>query len=89
MCTMVVESTKITGSGKGTNAWFPIQEVNVSYDHPFHAPMEYTVNLDFTNESMGPSARGGVELSARSAEELIGTIREALRRGEKAIAQGK
>jgi hypothetical protein len=87
MCTMIVESTEITGSGKGGNGWFPIKEVNVSYDHPFHAPMEYAVNLDFTNESQGPSARVVVELSAKSAEELIETIKEALRRGKEAIAQ--
>jgi hypothetical protein len=46
----------------------------VSYDHPFDAPMEHALNIDFVNESMGPSARVAVELSEQSARELVRTI---------------
>lgn len=35
MCTMMVQQAKISGSGKGTQGWFALREVNVSYDHPF------------------------------------------------------
>ena len=47
MCTMIVERAEITGSGKGKNGWFSLRQVNVSYDHPFHAPVEHAVNIDF------------------------------------------
>ena len=74
MCTMIVEKVKVDGSGKGTSGWFKLEQANVSYDHPFDAPMEHALNIDFVNESMGPSARVAVELSERAARELVTTI---------------
>lgn len=74
MCTMIVEKIKVDGSGKGTSGWFKLEQANVSYDHPFDAPMEHALNIDFVNESMGPSARVAVELSERAARELVKTI---------------
>ena len=63
MCTMIAEKVKVEGSGKGTNGWFTLNQANVSYDHPFNAPYQYALNIDFVNESLGPSARVAVELS--------------------------
>ena len=83
MCTMIVEQIKIDGSGKGLNGWFPLQEANVSYDHPFNAPMEHALNIDFVNEAMGPGARVAVELSAEAALALVETIQAVLQRAEK------
>ncbi len=57
MCTMIVEKVKIDGSGKGAGGWFNLEQANVSYDHPFNAPMEHALNIDFVNPSQGPSAR--------------------------------
>ena len=74
MCTMIVEKIHMDGSGKGTTGWFKIEQANVSYDHPFHAPLEHALNIDFVNESMGPSARVAVELSEDAARELVRTI---------------
>jgi hypothetical protein len=74
MCTMIVEKIKVDGSGKGTSGWFKLEQANVSYDHPFDAPMEHSLNIDFVNESMGPSARVAVELSQQAARELVKTI---------------
>ena len=74
MCTMIVEKVKIEGSGKGTAGWFELEQANVSFDHPFHAPYEHALNIDFVNESQGPSARVAVELSAEAARELVRTI---------------
>lgn len=74
MCTMIVEKIKVDGSGKGTSGWFKLEQANISYDHPFDAPMEHALNIDFVNESMGPSARVAVELSAQAARELVKTI---------------
>lgn len=74
MCTMIVEKIKVDGSGKGTTGWFKLEQANVSFDHPFNAPLEHALNIDFVNESMGPSARVAVELSEEAARELVKTI---------------
>jgi len=82
MCTMIVEKVKIDGSGKGSTGWFTLQQANVSYDHPFSAPYEHALNIDFVNESQGPSARVAVELSESSARELVRTIQSILDQAE-------
>ena len=83
MCTMIVEQIKIEGSGKGLNGWFPLQQANISYDHPFDAPMEHALNIDFVNEGQGPSARVAVELcSAEAARALVETIQAVLDRAD-------
>lgn len=74
MCTMIVEKIKIDGSARGASGWFELKEANVSYDHPFEAPFEHALNIDFVNESQGPSARVAVELSEQAARELVETI---------------
>jgi hypothetical protein len=83
MCTMIVEKINVDGSGKGTSGWFKLEQANVSYDHPFNAPMEHALNIDFVNESMGPSARVAVELSAEAARELVNTILAVLDQAER------
>ncbi len=82
MCTMIVEKVKVDGSGKGVSGWFALQQANVSYDHPFDAPLEHALNIDFVNESQGPSARVAVELSERAARELVKTILAVLDKAE-------
>ena len=67
MCTMIVQQVKIDGSGKGVNGWFTLTGASVSYDHPFHTPVEHALNIDFVNEAQGPGARVAVELSAEAA----------------------
>lgn len=82
MCTLIVEKVKIEGSGKGKSGWFKLDGANVSYDHPFDAPFEHALNIDFVNESLGPSARVAVELSESAARELVETILAVLGRAE-------
>ena len=82
MCTMIVEKVKMEGSGKGTRGWFELEQANVSYDHPFNAPLEHALNIDFVNESLGPSARVAVELSEQAARDLVRTILEVLDRAD-------
>ena len=82
MCTMIVEKVKIDGSGKGNQGWFTLKEANVSYDHPFNAPFEHALNIDFVNESQGLSARVAVELSESAARELVRTILSVLDQAE-------
>ena len=82
MCTMIVEKIQVDGSGKGKDGWFDLKQANVSYDHPFNAPFEHALNIDFVNESMGPSARVAVELSEQAARELVRAILEVLGQAE-------
>ena len=82
MCTMIAERVEVEGSGKATGGWITITQANVSYDHPFHAPMEHALNLDFVNESLGAGARVAVELSAESARALVETIQKVLEQAE-------
>ena len=82
MCTMIVENTKIAGSGKGSQGWFSLRQANVSYDHPVHAPLEHALNIDFVNETEGLDARVAVELTPESARELVQAVLAALERGE-------
>jgi hypothetical protein len=82
MCTYVVETTDIRGSGKGVQGWFPLNRANVAFDHPAHAPMEHALLIDFVNDGQGPGARVAVELSAESARELVKAIQAALAAGE-------
>ena len=82
MCTMIVEKIKVDGSGKGTSGWFKLEEANISFDHPFNAPLEHALNIDFVNESIGPSARVAVELSETAARELVRSILAVLDQAE-------
>ena len=78
MCTMIVNQVAIEGSGKGAQGWFQLREANVSYDHPFEAPFEHALNIDFVNEALGPGARVAVELSVEGARRLVKTIEAVL-----------
>lgn len=82
MCTMIVQQAAIEGSGKGVAGWFPLRQANVSFDHPFDAPLEHALNIDFVNEAQGPGARVAVELSAASARALVETILAVLERAK-------
>ena len=82
MCTMIAERVEIEGSGKGTGGWITVTQANVSYDHPFSAPIEHALNIDFVNEALGPGARVAVELSAESARSLVETIQNVMEQAE-------
>jgi hypothetical protein len=83
MCTMIAQQVRIDGSGKGTSGWFKLREANVSYDHPFDAPFEHALNIDFVNEAQGPGARVAVELSVEAARTLVETIQAVLARADR------
>ena len=78
MCTGIVETAEVSGSGKGPHGWFKLERVNVSYDHPSDAPLEQSLNIDFVNLNESPSARVAVELSPESARKLVKAILTAL-----------
>lgn len=82
MCTYIVERAAITGSAKGPNGWMKVDTANVYYDHPYHAPLDHALNIDFVNAAGGPGDRVAIELSADSARELVARILAALGNGE-------
>ncbi len=82
MCTMIVEKVKVDGSGKGREGWFKLEQVNVSFDHPFNAPLEHALNIDFVDQSQGLENRVAVELSEHAARDLAKTILAVLDQAE-------
>src|SRR5919202_2399148 len=82
MCTMIVTQVNVDGCGKGANGVFTRRAANVSYDHPFDAPLEHPLNIDFVNEALGPGARVAVELSVEAARSLVEAINAVLERAE-------
>lgn len=82
MCTMIAEQVKIEGSGKGVSGWFKLNQANVTYDHPFDAPYEHALNIDFVDAAASPGARVAVELTAEAARALVAAIQNVLDRAE-------
>jgi hypothetical protein len=78
MCSYLTVPTDIAGSAKGAHGWFRVTTAQVYFDHPFHAPFDHTLNIDFADPAQGPGARVAVELSADSARRLVASITEAL-----------
>lgn len=87
MCSYIVEKARLTGSAKGPSGWMRIDTANVYYDHPYHAPLDHALGIDFICEADGGRERVAVELSAESARELIAKIQAALASGE--ISHGR
>ena len=53
MCSYLTVNTEIAGSAKGPQGWFSVTSANVYFDHPFHAPFDHTLNIDFADPSPG------------------------------------
>jgi hypothetical protein len=83
MCSYIVKKAALAGSAKGAKGWMTIDTANIYYDHPYHAPFDHTLNIDFVSEANGGRERVAVELSASAARELVAQILEALETGEK------
>lgn len=78
MCTYITEKVKIAGSGKGAAGWFRLSDASVYYDHPVHAPLDHSLNIDFLQPELGPGARVAVELDPSSALKLAEAILSTL-----------
>jgi hypothetical protein len=59
-----------------------IDTANVYFDHPYHAPLDHALGIDFINVADGGRERVAVELSADSARALVREILAALASGE-------
>lgn len=84
MCSYITIQQGVTGSAKGAAGWMRIDTANVYFDHPFHAPMDHALAIDFVNMADGAKDRVAVELSAESARALIAAIQAALASGDEA-----
>ena len=82
MCSYIVEKAQVAGSAKGASGWMRIDTANVYFDHPYHAPFDHALAIDFVCEADGAPERVAVELSAASARELVSKIMMALASGE-------
>lgn len=87
MCTCIVEHAAISGSGKGAQGWFPVSQASVGFDHPFNAPFEHAVLLDFGNPELGAAARVAVEINIASAKALVESLQSAIEQAEESGAR--
>jgi hypothetical protein len=86
---MIAKQIPIEGSGKGPDGWFEVRQLNVSYDHPYHQPLEHAVNVDFVDEAKGPGARVAIELTLSSARQLVAAIERSWRAPTRAGSKTK
>jgi hypothetical protein len=86
MCSYIVEKTAVSGSAKGASGWMRIDTANIYFDHPYHAPFDHALAIDFLCEADGGRERVAVELSAEAARALVRSILDALATGEAAHA---
>ncbi len=82
MCSWIVEKAEISGTGKGATGWFNLSQANVYYDHPYKAPLDHALIIDFVRDPNEPGDRVAVEMSSDSALRLIDSIKAALATGE-------
>ena len=82
MCSYITERVAITGSAKGPAGWMAVDTATVYYDHPYHAPLDHSLNIDLVNEADGGGTRVALELSAESARALVQAILAALEQGD-------
>jgi hypothetical protein len=84
MCSYITHKVSVSGSAKGANGWMKVDTANVYFDHPYHAPLDHALAIDFICHSDGAKDRVAVELSAQSARALVKSILAALAEGEEA-----
>jgi hypothetical protein len=78
MCTYQTELLAAEGSGKGPADWLRITDASVYVDHPVHAMVGHTVNIDLRNPAQGPAARVALELHPETARALAEAILRSL-----------
>lgn len=89
MCSYITHKVGVSGSAKGASGWMRVDTANVYFDHPYHAPMDHALAIDFVCHADGAKERVAIELSAESARALIAAIEQALKEGEEAHDQAE
>ncbi len=78
MCTYKTEIVKLSGSIKTNSKWNKLSKATVYFDHPYNAPYEHSLNIDFIDSSNSFSQRVAIELNPDDARELAFKIQELL-----------
>jgi hypothetical protein len=78
MCTYQTELFEVSGSGKGPAGWLRVTHASVYVDHPVHAMVGHSVNIDLRNPNQGPGARVALELHPDAARSLAEAILRSL-----------
>ena len=89
MCSYITHKVAVSGSAKGASGWMRVDTANVYFDHPYHAPLDHVLAIDFVCHGDGAKERVAVELSAESARALVQSILAALQEGEEAHDQAE
>ena len=82
MCTSIIEIARAEGMAKRGEAWFPLTQAVVAYDHARHAPLADVITLDFVNTGLDAGARAAVELTLDSARALRAALDRAIAAAE-------
>jgi len=82
MCTSIVEIVRAAGMAKRGDAWFPLSQAVVAYDHARHAPFGDVITLDFINTDLDAGARAGIELTLATARDLRAALDRAIAAAE-------
>jgi predicted NBD/HSP70 family sugar kinase len=82
MCTSIIETVHAEGMAKRGDAWFPLTQAVVAYDHARHAPQGDVITLDFVNARLDAGARAAVELTLESAKDLRAALDRAINAAE-------
>ena len=78
MCTSIIEIVRAEGMAKRGDAWFPLSQAVVAYDHARHAPLGDVITLDFINSALDVGVRAGIELTLATAKELRAALDRAI-----------
>jgi hypothetical protein len=78
VCTYITATVAADGSAKGPEGWFSVTDASIYFDHPVHAQLGHSLNIDLRNPALGPAARVAAELSAESARALANAILDIL-----------
>jgi hypothetical protein len=60
MCTWIIEKAEMEGSAKGPDGWFKLAQANVYYDHPYDAPLDHALVINFVKNPEKPEGRVAV-----------------------------
>src|SRR4030095_2080387 len=82
MCTSIIEIARAEGMAKRGDEWFPLSRAVVAYDHARHAPLGGGITLGFTNTTLAPGARAGIDVTLETARELRAALDRAITAAE-------
>lgn len=78
MCLHIAHTVAVSGSAKGPQGWFAVSSAVASVDHPQHASMAHTVNVDFYGDQGPAGPRVAIELDPEAARRLLRSIEAAM-----------